>query len=250
MNLGFFMNFKKTYILLGLISFGICLFTFRATFYKPIVAIIQRIKGKKTITNRVEEFHSVVWGRLSFDFKKVGILYPPQRIVLVGFKHENQLELWVSDKKTEFKHLKTYQILAASGSLGPKLKEGDMQVPEGLYQIESLNPNSLYHLALRLNYPNRFDKAKGKLDNREKLGCDIMIHGENCSIGCLAVGNEAIEELFILVAETGIDNISVIISPVDFRNRKIPIKLPDVPMWTPELYKKIKKELKKLKKTN
>jgi hypothetical protein len=60
--------------------------------------------------------------------------------------------------------LKTYPILAGSGTLGPKLVEGDGQVPEGLYRVESLNPNSSFHLALRVNYPNEFDRAKGKLD--------------------------------------------------------------------------------------
>ena len=111
----------------------------------------------------------------------------------------------------------------------PEVERGDMQVPEGLYRIESLNPNSLYHLALRVNYPNQFDKSKGKAEKRNDLGCDIMIHGKNCSIGCLAMGDEAVEELFVLAGETGIENITVILSPVDFRTRGLPRNMPRIP---------------------
>ena len=122
-----------------------------------------------------------------------------------------------------------------------------MQVPEGLYRIESLNPNSTYHLALRVNYPNQFDKARGKLDAREDLGCDIMIHGKDCSIGCLAMGDKAAEDLFILAAKAGIRNVSVILTPVDFRVRELPGNMPPVPDWTPELYQQVETELIKLK---
>ena len=82
-----------------------------------------------------------------------------------------------------------------SGRLGPKLKEGDRQVPEGLYRVESLNPNSRYHLSLRVNYPNEQDKSYGRLDGRNNLGTDIMIHGKDCSIGCLAMGDPSCDFL-------------------------------------------------------
>ena len=70
-----------------------------------------------------------------------------------------------------------------------KLKEGDGQVPEGIYHIDSLNPNSMFHLSIRLDYPNSFDKQQGKIDGRKELGSDIMIHGNTCSSGCLAIGD-------------------------------------------------------------
>ncbi|MFN2352660.1 MAG: murein L,D-transpeptidase family protein, partial [Kiritimatiellia bacterium] len=142
--------------------------------------------------------------------------------------------------------LKTYPILGASGVIGPKLQEGDMQIPEGLYRIESLNPNSMYHLALRVSYPNAFDQEKGKLDGREDLGGDIMIHGKDCSIGCLAMGDEAAEDLFVLAAETGIDNIAVILTPVDFRTQALPAQRPALPDWTTELYTAIMQALMKI----
>ena len=157
------------------------------------------------------------------------------------------MEVWVSEGGANFLYLKTYPIRGASGKLGPKLAEGDMQVPEGLYSIESLNPNSQFHLALRVSYPNHFDKAKGVLDGRSDLGSDIMIHGKSASIGCLAMGDQAAEDLFVLAAETGIENLSVILSPVDFRILSLPANLPKGPAWVPELYADIQKELLKLK---
>jgi len=241
-----FMKMKRIHILIAILVLAICAIPFRAKLRRPAVAVIQVLRGKKTVADRVDQFGAVVRERLAPDFKRIGVVYPPKSITLVGIKQDNLLEVWVSDPP---RFLKSYPILGASGVLGPKLREGDMQVPEGLYRIESLNPNSMYHLALRVNYPNQFDKAKGKIDGREDLGADIMIHGKDSSIGCLAMGDEAAEELFVLAAETGIDNISVILSPVDFRNQELPSRMPDVPEWTPELYASIKQELMKQGKT-
>lgn len=241
-----FMKMKRIHILLAILMLAICAIPFRAKLRRPVVAAIQVLRGTKTVADRVEQFGEVVRERLKPEFDRIGVAYPPERITLVGIKQKNQLEVWVSDPP-EF--LKAYQIIGASGGLGPKLQEGDMQVPEGVYRIESLNPNSLYHLALRVNYPNEFDKAKGTLDRRQDLGGDIMIHGKDCSIGCLAMGDEAAEELFVLAAETGIDNVTVILAPVDFRTEAFPAPMPEVPDWAPELYASIKQELMKLKKT-
>jgi len=128
--------------------------------------------------------------------------------------------------------------------LGPKLKEGDKQVPEGVYRVESLNPNSRYHLAVRINYPNEFDRRQAEIDGRTSLGGDIMIHGSCCSVGCLAMGDEAVEDLFVLAGEVGIDNVSVILCPMDFRKRQM-LNL-DLPGWTDKLYEEIKLELLRL----
>ena len=239
----FFMKIKRIHILLIVLLLTVCAFPFRAEIRGPVAALIQVLKGKRTVADRVRQFGPAVKERLAPNFDKIGVVYPPKKMVLVGFKQENRLEVWVSDPP---KLLKSYPILSASGTLGPKLKEGDMQVPEGLYRIESLNPNSLYHLALRINYPNQFDKSKGKAEKRNDLGCDIMIHGKNCSIGCLAMGDEAAEELFVLAGETGIEDITVILSPVDFRTRGLPRNMPRIPPWTAKLYDSIKLELKEL----
>jgi murein L,D-transpeptidase YafK len=105
----------------------------------------------------------------------------------------------------------------------------------------------MFHLSLRINYPNEFDSEQAKHENRTNLGGDIMIHGSNASIGCLAMGDETAEDLFILAAVTGIDNMSVILSPVDFRKSTFPEVTYSLPEWTDVLYEQIKQELSKLK---
>ena len=237
---------KRIHFLIAILALSLCAVPFRAQVRRPLVAVIQTLRGEHTVAGRVAEFGPTVRQRLGSEFTRIGVAYPPAKLFLVGFKQEKQLEVWVSDPP---KFLKTYRILGASGKLGPKLKVGDMQVPEGIYRIESLNPNSSYHLALRVNYPNRFDQSMAKLDGRTELGGDIMIHGTNGSIGCLAMGDEASEDLFVLAAETGIDHVSVIISPVDFRSNDLPATLPTQPGWVPDLYELIRRELKKLEKT-
>ncbi len=115
------------------------------------------------------------------------------------FKYEKEFELWAKNTTdTKFQLLKTIPICANSGELGPKRKEGDLQVPEGFYQISAFNPNSNYNLALKVNYPNAADRIKGA---GNKLGGDIMVHGECVTIGCIPLQNDPIQEVYILSVE-------------------------------------------------
>jgi murein L,D-transpeptidase YafK len=94
-----------------------------------------------------------------------------------------------------------------------------------------------------VNYPNEFDREQARKEKRTNLGGDIMIHGKAVSIGCLAMGDEAAEDLFVLAADTGLKSIKVILAPMDFRKHE---KVPGnetLPSWTAELYEKIRAEL-------
>jgi len=119
------------------------------------------------------------------------------------------------------------------------------QIPEGIYRIESLNPNSRYHLALRLDYPNAMDRAWAVEDGRAALGGDIMIHGRDVSIGCLAMGDQAAEDLFVLAADAGWDKAEVVLSPVDLRIEGLPLELTRLTEWTTSLYADIDTALRK-----
>ncbi|MEI7946084.1 MAG: L,D-transpeptidase family protein [bacterium] len=196
-----------------------------------------------TIDDRVAQYEARVQTRLAPLFKAQSIPYPPSKITLLALKEEKKLELHVLGTNGLYQLIKTYPILAASGTAGPKLKEGDLQVPEGFYEIESLNPNSRYHLSLRVNYPNAEDKNHAKEEGRTHLGGDIMIHGKALSIGCIAIGDPASEELFILAAKTGIKNICIIISPIDFRLRPIKDVPLETPAWIKSLYERLKTEM-------
>lgn len=170
-----------------------------------------------TIAERLEQYGESARMRWSPYFKSAGVEYPPSELVFVGLKEEKTLQIYARLGTNGFRFVRAYPILAASGVAGPKLREGDRQVPEGIYAIELLNPNSRYHLSLRVNYPNAFDREQARKEQRINLGGDIMIHGKDKSIGCLAMGDEGAEDLFVLAADTGIKHITVILSPVDFR---------------------------------
>jgi len=207
--------------------------------------VIAKCGAGNTVTQRVEAYGEQVRQRLEPAFVVAQVNYPPSEFTLIGLKGEKSLELWAPDKQGRQRLIKTYPILAASGRPGPKLLEGDLQVPEGIYAIESLNPNSRFHLSLRVNYPNAEDRRRAREDARTQLGGDIMIHGSDASIGCLAMGDPASEELFVLAALTGPSKIRVILSPADFRKKAV-VTLPAVqPAWVPELHVKIAAELAK-----
>ena len=110
------------------------------------------------------------------------------------FKREFELELWMKGGQ-EFRRLATYPVCMWSGDLGPKLKEGDGQAPEGVYTVDAaaLNPNSKYYRAFNLGFPNALDRAQGR------TGSLIMVHGNCVSIGCFAMTNAQIDEIWRLV---------------------------------------------------
>ena len=139
----------------------------------------------------------------------------------------------------------SFDMTAFSGKLGPKLAEGDGQIPEGIYGIEYLNPNSHYHLSLKVSYPNDYDRARAAGEGRKNLGGDIMIHGSCVTIGCVPVGDDAIEDIFYLVHEIGKENVKVIISPYDMRYGRHPELEKSNIRWYHHLCDLIWKELAK-----
>jgi len=110
------------------------------------------------------------------------------------FKEEAELELWVQNGR-QYQRYKTYPICTFSGAIGPKLQEGDGQSPEGFYAVDlaALNPRSSYHLSFNLGFPNAYDSAQGR------TGSFLMVHGDCVSIGCYAMTDPLIEEIYLLV---------------------------------------------------
>ncbi len=111
-------------------------------------------------------------------------------------KETHELEVWMKPRDSSaYVLVRKYPVQAMSGQLGPKTREGDMQAPEGFYRTYAslLNPNSKYHLSFNIGYPNAYDKALGR------TGSFIMVHGSNKSLGCFAMGDPGIEEIYSLV---------------------------------------------------
>lgn len=202
--------------------------------------------GKPDVADTIKKISPAAEDRIKPYFDNAGMPYPSERLALIALKAEKKLEVWAKQGR-RWALIRNYKILAASGSLGPKQYRGDCQVPEGIYRITALNPASRYHLSMKINYPNSYDLKRARDDGRENLGGDIFIHGRAASRGCIAVGNIAIEELFLLVAKTGRNRVSVIIAPNDLRKNGCEANLPSQPSWLPDLYKTIAQELAKFK---
>jgi hypothetical protein len=197
-----------------------------------------------SVYDRVKQYGYPAKRRLAPYFRAAGVDYPPQTVVLAAFKWERRVELYAGNAPDELKFIRYYDMLAASGTVGPKLREGDRQVPEGIYRFTQLNANSNYHLSLKVDYPNSFDRMMGNVENRRNLGGAIFIHGGSESAGCLAMSDPVAEEIFTLVAQSGLENASIILSPVDMRREPAPNPLDhDVPIWTPHLYAIIQRAL-------
>ena len=114
------------------------------------------------------------------------------------FKQESEFEVWKEDKTGRFALLRTYPICRWSGELGPKIKTGDRQAPEGFYTITpgQMNPNSSYYLAFNIGFPNAYDRANGY------TGAFLMVHGDCLSAGCYAMTDEQIAEIYALARES------------------------------------------------
>lgn len=128
-------------------------------------------------------------------FKNAKAKFPNPEIFIRIFKLEQTVELWAKAAKADtFILLKRYNICATCGDLGPKRKQGDLQIPEGFYHVSGFNPVSIFYLSLRINYPNASDRILG---NRNNLGGDIFIHGDCVTLGCVPLTDDKIKEVYL-----------------------------------------------------
>ena len=196
---------------------------------------------RHSVESRLQNFGDAVRMRLQLACQ-------PVKLVIIALKSEKRLELWGQDTNGKPFFIKSYPILAASGTAGPKLREGDRQVPEGFYAIESLHPNSHFYLALKIAYPSPEDMEIAIAEKRDtkQLGSNIMLHGRGGSMGCISVENQAVEEIFYLAGKLGKENISLLIMPFDFRKNPLPVVQKD---WLRKRYQQLSSEVKKYEKT-
>lgn len=130
-------------------------------------------------------------------------------VLIRTFKKESRLEMWVKpDDKNEYILFRTYPICYYSGDLGPKLRTGDKATPEGFYAIRpsGMNPYSRFHLSMDIGYPNAYDRQHGR------TGSLLMIHGACDAVGCFAMNNAQVEEIYYLVEQAltnGADEVPV-----------------------------------------
>jgi murein L,D-transpeptidase YafK len=118
-------------------------------------------------------------------------------ILMRAYKKESELEVWKKGRDGKYALLKTYPICRWSGQLGPKVREGDRQAPEGFYTVTpaQMNPNSSYYLSFDTGFPNAYDRAHGR------TGSHLMVHGTCSSRGCFAMTDEVIAEVYAVARE-------------------------------------------------
>lgn len=162
-------------------------------------------------------------------FKAKKLSYEFFNLYLRAFKKEQKLEVWVKENGTDtYGHLHTYDFCNVSGKPGPKRKEGDLQIPEGVYEINHFNPLSKFHLSLGINYPNTSDKI---LSDPKNPGSSIYIHGNCVTVGCIPITDEKIEELYILAVEAvnnGQQKIPVHIFPTRLETSSVEMLIKEV----------------------
>lgn len=210
----------------------------------PTPQPVKQLSWRQAMVEKLDEYSAYSREELAPYFAKVDLPYAPRQLAFLVFKKSKQFEIYARNSaQGRWHHVKTYPILAASGGAGPKLHEGDDQVPEGVYQISGMNPESRFDLSLHLNYPNAFDRQEALHDHRTHLGGNIFIHGDRRSIGCIALGDDAIQQIFPLVHSVGEHNVTVIIAPSDLR-KGFPVANREHLPWVPTLYVRLRETLK------
>ena len=127
--------------------------------------------------------------------EKSGLTIDNYHVLMVAYKEEDELVLYVKGiDEDSYERISKFEICSKSGSLGPKRRQGDHQVPEGFYHIDRFNPASSFHLSVGLNYPNLADRRKSTFD---RMGGDIFIHGACVTIGCLPMTHDKIKEIYL-----------------------------------------------------
>jgi murein L,D-transpeptidase YafK len=154
--------------------------------------------------------------------KKSGISFDNFNVIFIAYKDEQVIDMYAKNKRDKkYIKIKSYNICAKSGQLGPKRRAGDRQVPEGFYHIDRFNPSSSYYLSLGVNYPNLADRKKSNTTN---LGGDIFIHGHCVTIGCMPITDDKIKEIYICAIQArqgGQMKIPVYIFPFKLTNNNV-----------------------------
>ena len=188
-----------------------------------------KLTAKSNDEDRVAEARKRCGASLRARFEKAGVKYPAAEVFFRAMKRDAIVEMWANSATGEpLRLITTFAVTASSGGPGPKRIQGDGQVPEGFYEVDRFNPQSLFHLSLGINYPNASDRI---LSDHARPGGDIFIHGKRVSIGCLPLGDAAIEEAYLAALDSRVRPVRVHIFPAR-------MDAPDWPAWRDEQTKR------------
>jgi murein L,D-transpeptidase YafK len=219
---------------IGLLCFSFLLLSLNS------VSFLEQQKKNEKVKTAIAHKQTIIDQKLA----EKGLKNSNFQLMIVAYKAEKELNLYVKKKEDKiYQLLETYSICRLSGVLGPKRKEGDLQVPEGFYHINMFNPNSNYLLSLGINYPNESDKIKS---DQKHPGGSIFIHGSCVTIGCLPMTNDKIEEIYLYAVyakNNGQNKIPIYIFPFKMEDstftnyKKIYVQDPDLILFWEQLKK-------------
>ncbi|MDR3617480.1 MAG: TonB C-terminal domain-containing protein [Candidatus Obscuribacterales bacterium] len=194
-----------------------------------------------TVNQAMQRFGPSARAALKKRFAQAGIAYPPAKITMIALKQERVVYLFAENKSPVL--IGTYPLSTFSGKLGPKLRQGDLQIPEGVYEINGRAAS--FRLALKVKYPNDFDLSMAAHDKRTALGSDILVHNGTVSTGCLVLSMPDMQELFIAAIDVGLSNVTLIIVPCNLLKSSPDIDFSRQPAWVPQLYQSLKEKLER-----
>jgi murein L,D-transpeptidase YafK len=190
-----------------------------ALFLAITVDLFSQFKADQMRYQRVRTAYSEYENEVSELLEGKGLERESIRVYIRSFKDEGIMEVWARDAGHElYQRIFTFDICQKSGTIGPKRRQGDYQVPEGYYHIDRFNPSSSYYLSLGLNYPNKSDRV---FSDKTRPGGDIFIHGECVTIGCMPMTNPLIKQIYLLCVEAreaGQKSIPVTVFPMKLSN--------------------------------
>ncbi|MBF0119657.1 MAG: murein L,D-transpeptidase [Desulfobacterales bacterium] len=160
-----------------------------------VIIFTTELFAQVPFSQRSKEAIKRVYPRLNLELNAKKLEYGSEIFIRI-FKESKELEVWI-ERSNKFEHFKTYKICTyGSDELGPKVRKGDGKAPEGFYIVtsKSMNPSSNFHLSFNLGYPNEYDRL------HKRTGSALMVHGNCVSIGCYAMTDEGIEEIYSLAA--------------------------------------------------
>lgn len=186
---------------------------------------------------RVRAAHAKRAKAVKTTFKKAKAAWPPRGVFLRAFKDDDVVELWAATRQRDqpWVLVRTFDVCARSGVLGPKRQQGDLQVPEGFYYVNRMNPYSSYHLSMGLDYPNPVDRRRARPNHP---GSDIFIHGDCVTIGCLPLEDGPIEDLYlatVFARDNGQRRVAVHVFPCRLDSKECKARLGKLRKKDPEL---------------
>jgi hypothetical protein len=239
---------RLTVLVLMLCAVSYLFYRYRRDVWAPWLGVYER---PPVMVELLQDIGPNAREHLGASFRRAGVAYPPRAAALLYFKNEQVIELWAAHE-SGWTHVEDIAVRSANDQPGPKLTTDDGRIPEGRYRIARLTTRSDFHLSLYLKFPNAADRENALADGSEAPAGSIHIHGTDVADrrGGIAVGDDAVERLFVLMNDADRNAVRMIIAPNDIRGGVPALRGRIEPPWMDQRIDFIRKELKPFKRAD